>query len=78
MKRLLVLAMLCLAMAGCSKKGGQEANVIKIGGQSFIDRGRRAVFPLIAEIVATVTTSFVLVFPLLPVIARTFSASDLR
>src|SRR5215210_1811867 len=28
-----------------------EANVIKIGGQSFIDRGRRAVFPLIEEIV---------------------------
>jgi molybdenum storage protein len=29
-----------------------EANVIKIGGQSFIDRGRAAVFPLIDEIVA--------------------------
>jgi molybdenum storage protein len=29
-----------------------EANVIKIGGQSFIDRGRVAVFPLIEEIVA--------------------------
>src|SRR5919202_498676 len=29
-----------------------EANVIKIGGQSFIDRGRAAVFPLIEEIVA--------------------------
>ena len=28
-----------------------EANVIKIGGQSFIDRGRAAVFPLIDEIV---------------------------
>ena len=28
-----------------------DANVIKIGGQSFIDRGREAVFPLIAEIV---------------------------
>src|SRR5499433_2360596 len=28
-----------------------EANVIKIGGQSFIDRGRVAVFPLIDEIV---------------------------
>jgi molybdenum storage protein len=27
-----------------------EANVIKIGGQSFIDRGRTAVFPLIEEI----------------------------
>ena len=27
-----------------------DANVIKIGGQSFIDRGRAAVFPLIAEI----------------------------
>ncbi|MEX0618695.1 MAG: uridine kinase [Pseudohongiellaceae bacterium] len=29
-----------------------EANVIKIGGQSFIDRGRAAVFPLIEEIKA--------------------------
>src|SRR5438552_12416829 len=28
-----------------------DANVIKIGGQSFIDRGRVAVFPLIEEIV---------------------------
>jgi molybdenum storage protein len=29
-----------------------EANVIKVGGQSFIDRGRAAVFPLIEELVA--------------------------
>jgi molybdenum storage protein len=29
-----------------------NANVIKIGGQSFIDRGRAAVFPLIEEIAA--------------------------
>jgi molybdenum storage protein len=28
-----------------------EANVLKIGGQSFIDRGRAAVFPLIEELV---------------------------
>jgi molybdenum storage protein len=28
-----------------------HANVIKVGGQSFIDRGRSAVFPLIEEIV---------------------------
>jgi molybdenum storage protein len=28
-----------------------DANVIKIGGQSFIDRGRAAVFPIIDEIV---------------------------
>jgi molybdenum storage protein len=28
------------------------ANVVKIGGQSFIDRGRSAVFPLLDEIVA--------------------------
>ena len=28
-----------------------EANVIKVGGQSFIDRGREAVFPLIEEII---------------------------
>src|SRR5215204_441520 len=29
-----------------------DANVVKIGGQSFIDRGRAAVFPLIEELVA--------------------------
>lgn len=29
-----------------------NANVIKVGGQSFIDRGRAAVFPLIEELVA--------------------------
>ncbi|HEX8322246.1 hypothetical protein [Longimicrobium sp.] len=29
-----------------------DANVVKVGGQSFIDRGRAAVFPLIDEIVA--------------------------
>jgi molybdenum storage protein len=29
-----------------------KANVIKVGGQSFIDRGRAAVFPLIEEIAA--------------------------
>ncbi|HZO94332.1 MAG TPA: hypothetical protein VFB22_11270 [Candidatus Baltobacteraceae bacterium] len=29
-----------------------DANVVKVGGQSFIDRGRSAVFPLIDEIVA--------------------------
>ncbi|HSH59140.1 MAG: uridine kinase [Actinomycetota bacterium] len=28
-----------------------EANVVKIGGQSFIDRGRTAVFPLLDELV---------------------------
>jgi molybdenum storage protein len=28
-----------------------DANVIKIGGQSFIDRGRAAVFPLIDEVI---------------------------
>ncbi len=28
-----------------------EANVLKVGGQSFIDRGRAAVFPLIEELV---------------------------
>jgi molybdenum storage protein len=32
-----------------------DANVIKIGGQSFIDRGRAAVFPLIDEIVANLS-----------------------
>ena len=29
-----------------------DANVVKIGGQSIIDRGRAAVFPLLDEIVA--------------------------
>jgi molybdenum storage protein len=29
-----------------------DANVVKIGGQSFIDRGRAAVFPIIDELVA--------------------------
>jgi molybdenum storage protein len=29
-----------------------DANVVKIGGQSFIDRGRSAVFPLVDELVA--------------------------
>lgn len=29
-----------------------EANVVKIGGQSLIDRGRAAVFPLLDEVVA--------------------------
>ncbi len=28
-----------------------SANVVKIGGQSFIDRGRKAVFPIIEEVV---------------------------
>lgn len=28
-----------------------EANVIKVGGQSFVDRGREAVFPMIDELV---------------------------
>lgn len=32
------------------KKLLPNANVIKIGGQSFIDRGKKAVFPLIKEI----------------------------
>ena len=29
-----------------------DANVVKVGGQSFIDRGRAAVFPLIDELIA--------------------------
>lgn len=32
-----------------------DANVVKIGGQSFIDRGRSAVFPLIDEIVSNLS-----------------------
>ena len=34
-----------------------DANVIKIGGQSFIDRGRAAVFPIMDEIVANLATA---------------------
>ncbi len=33
-----------------------EASVIKIGGQSIIDRGRAAVYPLVEEIVAARAT----------------------
>ncbi|ACK64446.1 aspartate/glutamate/uridylate kinase [Rippkaea orientalis PCC 8801] len=33
-----------------------NANVLKIGGQSFIDRGRAAVFPLIEELVENLGT----------------------
>lgn len=43
------------AMASLDTQSGiqilPDANVIKVGGQSFIDRGREAVFPLIEEIV---------------------------
>ena len=38
--------------AGTVERILPEANVVKIGGQSIIDRGRSAVFPLIDEIVA--------------------------
>lgn len=31
-----------------------DANVVKLGGQSIIDRGRSAVFPLVEEIVANI------------------------
>lgn len=43
MKKLLVFCILCLAVAGCSKKGGQEANVIKIGAAGQLT-GPEAVF----------------------------------
>ncbi len=33
-----------------------NANVVKIGGQSFIDRGRAAVFPLLDELVANLAS----------------------
>jgi molybdenum storage protein len=36
-------------------KNNPDANVVKIGGQSLIDRGRSAVFPLIDEIVANLS-----------------------
>src|SRR4029077_15428611 len=38
-----------------------DANVIKIGGQSVIDRGRAAVYPLVDEIVAARKTHKMLV-----------------
>src|ERR671926_1490604 len=61
-----VLARMTMALMGASPTDDQkmaaldnqpvvqilpDANVIKVGGQSFIDRGRAAVFPLIDEIV---------------------------
>ena len=38
-----------------------DANVIKIGGQSVIDRGRAAVYPLVDEIVAARKTHKMLI-----------------
>lgn len=38
-----------------------EVNVVKLGGQSFMDRGRAAVFPLLDELVACVKRHQVLV-----------------
>jgi molybdenum storage protein len=38
-----------------------DVNVIKIGGQSIMDRGRRAVFPLIDEIVENARTHQILI-----------------
>ena len=38
-----------------------DANVIKIGGQSVIDRGRAAVYPLVEEIVAARKTHKMLI-----------------
>ncbi len=37
--------------AGVVKEILPEANVVKIGGQSMIDRGRSAIFPIVEEIV---------------------------
>jgi molybdenum storage protein len=38
-----------------------DATVIKVGGQSFIDRGRAAVYPLVDEILAARTTHKLLI-----------------
>ena len=38
-----------------------DANVVKIGGQSVIDRGRAAVYPLVDEIVAARKTHKMLI-----------------
>lgn len=43
MKRIIVLAALCLAMVACTKKGGQEGGVIKIGAAGQLT-GPEAVF----------------------------------
>jgi len=42
-KKLLVLGLLCLVMVGCTKKGGQEAGVIRIGAAGQLT-GPEAVF----------------------------------
>lgn len=38
-----------------------DANVVKIGGQSFIDRGRAAVYPIIDEIVENIKTHKIII-----------------
>ena len=38
-----------------------DVNVIKIGGQSIMDRGRAAVFPLIEEVVENAKTHQILI-----------------
>jgi branched-chain amino acid transport system substrate-binding protein len=43
MKKLIVFGLICLAMASCTKKGGQEAGVIKIGAAGQLT-GPEAVF----------------------------------
>lgn len=49
------------AEASASYRILPEATVIKVGGQSFIDRGRAAVYPLIDEIVAARKTHKLLI-----------------
>jgi molybdenum storage protein len=55
-------------LQGVSESGYEDAikvlpdvNVIKIGGQSIMDRGRKAVFPLIEEIVENARTHQILI-----------------
>src|SRR5512137_1052170 len=43
MKKMLVFGLMCLAMTACTKKGGQEAAVIKIGAAGQLT-GPEAVF----------------------------------
>src|SRR3954471_9589397 len=40
-----------------------DANVVKIGGQSFIDRGRAAVFPLIDELISNLVHPKIIISP---------------
>lgn len=54
-------ALLAAAEAAADFRILPDATVLKVGGQSFIDRGRAAVYPLIEEIVAARETHKLLI-----------------